>query len=99
MSDWQPGDLALCVQGGVRDPTAAKPEGWPVAGKIYTVSHAALYQFKRGLFLGLFLVDGPKNASGKSIWNAGRFRKITPGADIEGIEEPRRIPVKEKADA
>ena len=94
MADWQVGDLALCVD-GQRKPDSV---GWripPKAGSVFRVTGVAIYKFAQREALALWLEGGPENNSGGPVWGATRFRKITPGADIEGFEEPRRIPVKE----
>lgn len=70
MSDWQVGDLALCVKGGVAT----------VPGRIYTVTVIAsssiglLLQFRE-------LEHRPTHSRDKSL--AARFRKITPPAADE----------------
>lgn len=94
MSDWQVGDLALCVKGGKIDRTALHTEAYPVAGHIYSVAHVGYFKSIWGLNLSLLLSDGPLNTCGRAVWIASRFIRITPGAKIEGFEEPRRITVK-----
>lgn len=86
---WVPGDLALCVKQGpwrLDDGTI----NWrgPSAGSTYRVWETE--EAGGELFLGFgewpydwFLSD--------------HFIKVTPGADIHGFEEPRRVPVKEDA--
>lgn len=90
MSDWQVGDLALCV-GSKRG----------LNGRVFTVRETwtgPLGSDPSVIALGLRFYNFP-DPSNKGAWNAKAFRKITPGADIEGVEEPRRLPVKERADA
>lgn len=87
MADWQVGDLALCVKGA--DDLKA--------GAVYVVLEIWVgHTFAGGFFHdwdGIGLRVGAEAED--ECWLPSRFRKITPGADIEGFEEPRRIPVKE----
>lgn len=85
---WEVGDLALCV----RTPTS--PEGFasPIKmGEIHTVAALHISNFSGALGLELVGVTFPHG--GQNASRASNFRKITPGAKIEGIEEPRRVPV------
>lgn len=97
MSDWQPGDLALCV--GL-DPRSTFVCHWrPLPGSVCTVVEV-VESLDEGdnAFCGLnFAEDQTPNPL--AAFDAAFFRKITPGAKIEGIEEPRRLPVKERQDA
>lgn len=86
---WQVGDLALCVKIGpwktVEGPHFPCLD--PEPGSINTV--VELSDCVEGPSLGL---DGFG-----AFYLAARFRKITPGAKIEGVEERRRLPVREDA--
>jgi len=97
MTNWKPGDLALCVKGGSIIAGGGAFGRTPTAGAVYTVEWAAMMRFKTGTLLGIRFVDAPRNVDGAREWAALRFIKITPGADITGIEEPRRVPIKEEA--
>ena len=76
--EWQPGDLALCIKGGVIDLNAKRPLEWPRAGKIYRVRQAGPSKFTVGYRHALWLYDGPDNAGHGPVWAASRFRKVTP---------------------
>lgn len=89
--NWQKGDLALCVKGGVIDPSAVSPSGWPLSGRVYRVAGAGAFRFSLGVMPALWLADGPNNNSGDSVWAAMRFVKVTPGTEIEGVEAENRI--------
>jgi hypothetical protein len=87
---WAPGDLALCVDTADRlllgrRATAGRRYR---KGAIYTVSAVGVHRLNGQPVL--WLDADPKSAA------ADRFRKVTPGADINGFEEPRRVPVKEE---
>lgn len=83
--DWTPGDLALCVNGeGWAVPGVWLDEPGPSAGQILTVRGVRLFRHRVGLKF-----DG----WGHDWFHAVDFRKITPGADIHGVEEPTRIAV------
>jgi hypothetical protein len=97
MSNWEPGDLALCIKGGVVDGRGPYGRPTPVAGAVYTVKWASMMRFCTGDKLGLRLVDGPLNGDGTPEWAAHRFIKVTPGTDVQAFEEPRRVPIKEEA--
>lgn len=85
MTDWQVGDLALCVSAKYRKELIGKigRVSKVVAGRNVETGEPAL---------GL-IVDGFPEPPHKNGWLASSFRKITPGADIEGVEEPTRISV------
>lgn len=96
MSDWQPGDLALCVRGGDLDPEYAWPtvDRFPEAGRVYLVHGVVMENFSTvGHSMGLILPDAPPNVRGNHVWCAGRFVKVTPGAEIEGKEVEAKRPV------
>lgn len=94
MADWQKGDLALCVKQGpwrgilVDDLRLCRMRG----GMIATVRGVGDY---RGAPILWF--EGFPGECTRDAFHAIRFRKITPGADIEGIEVERRVPVREDA--
>jgi hypothetical protein len=70
MSDWQVGDLALCVD----DRPSRKPIRWePVAGAIYTVASVAITDGGSALEL-----EEDPYRDGLTAWFASRFRKIRP---------------------
>lgn len=87
MSDWQPGDLAECVDVGL------SPEGFTAPclelGRVYTVYGVGidpLGQF--GLYLDELESDGFNG--GVLAW---RFRKVPPSKDHETIRLLNGIPV------
>lgn len=98
MTDWQPGDLALCVKGGriVSSPLLRPPlPEYPNTGKIYTVDGVSVDKFIQvpgESVLALHFTDAPTNRCGKRVWAAERFVKVTPGADIKGVEVERKAP-------
>jgi hypothetical protein len=75
--------LALCIYRGCLPFE-------PQTGAIYRV---VTVHYEAGL-CGLE-IDGVPNDPGFDGWEATGFRKITPGAQIEGIEVERRLPVRE----
>lgn len=85
MTDWQVGDLALCVRAKYRKELIGKVGivRCVVFGKCAETGEPAL---------GLEVEGFPNPPSGWG-WMASFFRKITPGADIEGIEAEKRISV------
>ena len=80
MADWQAGDLALCIAKGFTERGKSSPIRPGSVHKVVLVD--------RWPFLNLVFDEYPNFG-----FDAGDFRKITPGADIEGIEERRRVPV------
>lgn len=95
MSDWQIGDLALCINDRPDrcDPLASLLN----AGRVYTVAVIGPREFGPGLALGFrdLPVDGePRRAWG---WSTHRFLKVTPPAadafDTEVIEQMKGAPV------
>ena len=56
---------------------------WPEAGKIYTVTLFGSGLFVKGYRAALWVADAPRNAGGERVWDAARFRKITPLTDAE----------------
>lgn len=91
MSDWQPGDLALCVQSGKETRkgciyTVIRVTGpGEMAGEYMNYENFDLLDFSE---FGLGDMNGA---------DARRFVKVTPGADIKGIEAEKRIRVGEPA--
>lgn len=77
---WEVGDLALCVKVGAWEvyvgPECGGPD--PKCGAIYVVTGVVQECLR--------FCEFPH-----ALYDASRFRKITPGAKIEGIEEPRRV--------
>lgn len=106
MSDWQVGDLALCVIGG--HITGRGVPAYPRAGQCYKVAAVVLdeeYSWSGGGHeLGLALADGPTNpTSPDGDWHHSRFVKVTPPAadefDRETIALMNRAPAKEASNA
>jgi hypothetical protein len=80
MADWQKGDMALCLKQG---PWSDIGFAGPRAGQVFTVSAVAV---RRGILSLLIRGDW------RNPWFVtSQFRKITPGADIEGVEAERRV--------
>ena len=77
MSDWQAGDIALCVKGGKITDAPYDAKDYPVSGKFYTVGSVGMSMFYGGLKRHLELVDGPMNIYDR-CWPAHRFVKVTP---------------------
>jgi hypothetical protein len=77
MSDWQSGDIALCVKGGKITDAPYGAKGYPVAGKLYTVGSGGISMFYGGLKRYLDLVDGPINVTDRR-WPSARFVKVIP---------------------
>ena len=91
MTDWQPGDLALCVQS--HDDEDYQVDWNPSVGGCYTV--AAYIPCCDGLELE----EDPDKFNPLATWDAPRFIKITPGAEITGREVEKHIPVPHLFDA
>jgi hypothetical protein len=83
MSNWEPGDLALCI----RDHSCFD-EVWvdwaPKVGGVYTVAYYCPVEE------GMELQEDPDKFNPLGWWHAPFFVKVTPGTDIEGIEEPKK---------
>ena len=95
MADWQPGDLALCIKQGAWAHFASGELAAPSCvrgGGVYQVRRVGISPFSGACVL--WFTEHPGDGITESF-NASRFRKITPGTEPEGIEEPRRVPVKE----
>lgn len=96
MSDWQVGDLALCVG---EDRCAGIATGWnPKVGGVYVVAEVvpAFVMFNHGIGLN-FEEDADRWAWKFSAFYARFFRKITPEKadefDREVIEQMTGAPV------
>ena len=81
-SNWQAGDLALCILGGPII-SSTKPKEFPVCGRLYTVAAVSNHTFDDGTGkttskTGLRLKDGPPNCDGSHTWISHRFVKIPP---------------------
>lgn len=79
--DWQPGDLALCVNAGLGCPACGHTRG--KKGKLYTVSEVGERMFIEGIRQYLFLREAPnEHRCGGGGWTFGhrpqRFIKVTP---------------------
>jgi len=92
VSDWQAGDLALCVRGGVKTRTGAiycvkyvkLPREKTFEGGVWWINNCGDIELR---FTGMTDVPG--------IWaGARRFVKITPGHKIEGSEVDQKQPWK-----
>ena len=88
MTDWAVGDLALCIKSGNWRPRIGhivQTEPGPNVGQCFTV---------RAVQMGIADPDEVYlGFHGKRFQYAARyFRKVTPGADIEGVEEAKRLP-------
>ena len=93
---WQVGDLALRI---TSEPLPEYPRGYwsPAIGSVSTVSDVRAGTDMRGVkFTGLWFAEDP-TPDPFAAWDATHFRKITPGAKIEGVEERRRLPLREDA--
>jgi len=90
MSNWQPGDLALCIKQGpweaVYDDGEVEPSEGPAPGSINVVKGLV---YTRG-DLCLHLDGWLENDGSFSGFIASRFRKVTPGSEPEGAEVERR---------
>lgn len=92
MADWQAGDLALCVR---RVHSRASAQTGVRQGVVYLVTSVVMAPDGR---IGLRLAGCAARPYAKlRAFPASGFVKITPGTEIEGFEEPRRVPVKEDA--
>lgn len=72
MSDWQVGDLALCVKPSVLATNPAQP------GACYQVSGVFLWCGPNGEVVGLLLNEIPNTGPGWRGHAAQRFIKVTP---------------------
>ena len=101
MSNWQKGDLALCVRGGFPRDTVAKILGqWRTeegeealrSGAVYTVEEVSPYPTDEG-WIGLKF----REVSGS--WISNRFRKINPPKADEFDREVIDLMAGKKVDA
>ena len=92
---WEVGDLALCYE-TVGSPGAGHPapgQGRIERGGIYVIESVVVgWPPSTGIVLA-----GHHSAHSTGAYLAISFVKITPGADIEGVEERRRLPMRVKA--
>jgi len=78
-NDWQAGDLAMCVRGGMLPDNIAMPTDFPVSGRIYHVTGASIHLDSSGqMSKFLQFSDAPANRDGTREWGASRFIKVTP---------------------
>lgn len=99
MSEWQVGDLALCV--GVDPHSEEQASGWSVkVGQVVTVAVVEAAIDENGFWTSLNFAEEPSH----ELWNdwgfdAAFFRKVTPHEadefDRETIELMNRAPAKE----
>lgn len=83
--DWAQGDLALCVNNnGWASAGVWQDEPGPFAGQILTVIGVRAFAGRTGLRFEEWPTDW---------FHAVEFRKITPGAHIEGVEAEARHPI------
>ncbi len=97
MADWQKGDLALCVNTGpyrYPDGSITLARSQLVNGRVYSVE--AFVMDGVGIKKPALILSEVKSHAPQGGFAEWRFRKITPGHKVEGFEEPRRVPVKEK---
>jgi hypothetical protein len=90
MVDWQKGDLALCVDLSVNG-FGIRPITRIQRGCVYTVAEVGFDRIDNVEALRLQDVLADDVITG--MYRTSRFRKITPGAQIEGIEVERRVKV------
>lgn len=91
MADWQVGDLALCVGDPGHDQNAPSGEWIPNIGAVYTVSAVWGWIYGDEVLLDFAEDHSPLD---DAAWEQCAFRKITPGAAIEGVEVEHRVPIK-----
>ena len=91
MADWQVGDLALCVKSNweVWSDKPLCPTFGPKAGDILKVVRISVCDYFGDPCLNFF----EYGLGDEDAFAAVGFRKITPGADIEGIEVERKVKV------
>lgn len=89
MSDWQAGDLALCLeQSGYQDSETGVLTDGPKAGSINTVAEVQSIPFDGMPVIALGFKEWPR------CFHHLSFRKITPGHTITGSEVDQREPWK-----
>ena len=86
--------MALCIADRLKPPYSTRRSKLVRIGCIYTVTSVRWSNSEQCFAIGL---EGAKSKGPLGQFHAGCFRKITPGADIEGVEERRRVPVREDA--
>lgn len=98
MSGWHVGDLALCIKQDDWRQVCADGISWPTEGPRPGSVHVVVKVCPAPVtgVTNLFFSEFPDFTDGAG-YSASRFRKVTPGTDIEGVEERRRIPVGEPA--
>lgn len=100
--DWQPGDLALCVNNGaIITPSAgyAGPRGQLRVGAVYTVTWVGVDgAVRKDHALGLVEAKSPAPKGGFSVHRFRKIRPHTPDAeDAETIRLLTGAPVREVA--
>ena len=81
------GDLALCINArGWRASDCADILAGPVAGQVLTVRVVTRAQYRGDVLTGLGFDQWPGD-----VFDPVSFRRITPGADLDGVEVERRI--------
>ena len=79
MSDWQAGDIALCVIGGKMPYSKVTTvKEYPKAGAFYKVVKAGEASMDFSLKKALWFEDAPPNLHEERVWAALRFVKVTP---------------------
>lgn len=79
MTDWQAGDIALCVIGGKMPYSdSISVREYPKAGAFYKVVKAGEKSMDFSLKKALWFEDAPPNLNGERVWAAFRFVKVTP---------------------
>ena len=82
------GDLALCINArGWASAVRAEVPG-PSAGQVLTVRVVTRAQYHGAVLTGLGFDEWPGD-----VFDPVSFRRITPGADLDGVEVERRIAV------
>ena len=104
MSDWQVGDLAVCVDARPNPRCGHRPSPL-VEGKVYRVAGIDPYPERHALYgmdTGLFL-RGMRSAANSGGFAASRFRKIRPdeheACEPEFVQLLKRSKRKVNADA
>ena len=79
MSDWQAGDIALCVIGGKMPYSKGiSVKEFPKGGALYKVVKAGEISMDFSLKKALWFEDAPPNLGEERVWAAFRFVKVTP---------------------
>ena len=83
------GDLALCINArGWRASDCADVLAGPDAGQVLTVRLVTRAQYHGAVLTGLGFDEWPGD-----VFDPVSFRKITPGAELDGVEVERGIAV------